>query len=286
MKTFTVKVLDCCEKSREAKEFLSTDFCNSKREEADEVCILPKVTIAILRGHEDFVSHDYVQQIVGEHWIRSDVTGDIITWNTLSYRKQLFHLFYCCLLLPFHLVFSIFLPILHCCKPGPGNSNNCFLSFLKSLCLHFTFPMNRFISGDFITHVIFIILVLLIQYNHQFDFANWDWVVVVICIGFVVQEIPSICKSVYLKIFHKDRLLIRDTYWTSINLCSVSFILISELFKLANKMMSNEHQDLMKYGYSFLGVGIALAILKIFYFVIPVRSLAITSMSIKLLIKV
>ena len=292
MQTFTVKVLSCCNSLTEAHTFLNNDLKCSKH------VVYPKVNISIKRRHEDFVAHDYVQQLMGEKWTQSEVSDDIedrLTWNTLDSKRQALYFFYCILFLPFHVLFYPFCTILKKKGTNKTDKQNSCLRFLRGLSLHFTYPVNRFISSNVISQIFFIGFLLAVRQalpsaNNHYDFLlkAVDIFVMIKCCGFLVQDCPLLFRNIISNFLYSDRLMNTDTFWCSMNVISVLSILASRMVKFAGRFLTPHvsPQDITPWGYSLLGVGVGLAITKFFFYGILFREFGPVSMSIKRLIAV
>ena len=296
-------MLDCCQSISEAHQFLNNDLkCNKN-------VVLPKVNISIKRRHEDFVAHDYVQQIMGEKWTQSlisDDDNDRLTWNTLNFPRQALYFFYCLLFFPIHVLLFPFSILFKKKSWEKSDSQNSCLRFLRGMCLHFTYPVNRFISSDVISQMLFIFFLLIVRNvlpskeNHwSFTIHAFDIFVMIKCCGFLVQECPLLARNVVSDYLYNDRLINTDTFWCTINVISLLSILFSRMVKCFGYFVVPRFaelgvlstntwtpEDITPWGYSLLGLGVGLAIAKFFYYGILFREFGPVSMSIKRLMGV
>ena len=244
LKQFTVKILNCCEKIDEAKLLMSTDT-------KTKVCRLkyPRINVAIQKYHEDFVSHDYCQQILREEWLRSQYSKKIIQWHSTGYFDQGLYVFSCVILMPFHLIlypFARFLKreseVLKDREGGntnhamPREENCCSVikNFLIETSLHFTYPINRFIA-NILSFLVFLslLVVLAIEYlpssENNFDFRlRWcDYLIIIYGFGFLGPEFSSIYKY-----FHKKRFPVPALLWPIFNATAIVCIIGSRFTKL------------------------------------------------------
>ena len=257
LKQFTVKLLNCCEKIDEAKLLMSTDTTRKD-------CRLkyPRINVAIQTYHEDFVSHDYCQQILREEWLRSEYSDKIIQWHSTGIFDQGMYVLSCLILMPFHILFypcSVFLvkrkseacEDSEACKDSEAidskvKEDNCsaITNFLKETSHHFTYPINRFIAT--ILNFLFflsLLVVLALKYlpssSNKFNFELvWcDYLIIVYGFGFLGPELSSIYKY-----FHKNTYPVPALLWPIFNSIALVCIIGSRFTKFYGSM-SVDYKD-------------------------------------------
>ena len=144
----------------------------------------PRLEIAVADQHDEFVGHDYCQQILRQKWLTSDVTGEIIPWHSSKlYEKIIYSL--CCI--PFSvLAIPIYIiGVLFCggytntqekakqeqTYPDFDTEQNslcCGLNTLRRAYYHFSFPINRFIAHT-MSHFFFLIILVINSENPNDD---------------------------------------------------------------------------------------------------------------------
>ena len=105
-KEFIVKMMDCCENSEEALLFMLHDYKIDHYFEESLINQMqyPRLEIAVTDKHEEFVGHDYCQQILTQAWLRSDVTRDIIQWSSSKMTVKMLYCLSCFIMYPVHIL--------------------------------------------------------------------------------------------------------------------------------------------------------------------------------------
>ena len=239
-KEFIVKLLDCCENSEEARIFLLHDYkINHYFTDAlINDMPYPRLEIAVADKHEEFVGHDYCQQILRQEWLQSDVTGDIIQWHSSKMHEKMFYYVLCVCLYPVHIL--AYLPAMFMggyekkdrhrriqIKEELQNDEEtplcCGLDFLKKSYLHLSFPINRYIATT-ISHLIFFVLLFLCSENpwdddKKIDLDWYDVCISVWSLGFLAIEVKEFTKRYKGKNF---------SFWNSFSMLLYSILLASQ----------------------------------------------------------
>ena len=249
----------------------------------------------------------------------SQETGKIIQWNSASFVDVILYGISCFFLLPFHILLY---PFTYCgFSPSKTEEEpNICLNFIYELGLHFTYPVNRFV-GEFISYICFLILCFIASYldlevrnnklircdkddeNNEVELAefpiNWaDWLILIMSIGYIARTLWTIFKYIIDSWVFNKRYDITVKFWTYFHLIASSLIAVSVLIKIGahpyfhgktcdlEKEDRKYHNRLLQCIFCFLGVGLFLVIVRIFFFFSLHRRLGPISLIIKRVAKV
>ena len=239
-KEFIVKMLDCCENSEEAQLFLLHDY---KIDHYFTDALInempyPRLEIAVADKHEEFVGHDYCQQILTQAWLRSDATGDIIQWQSSNMTVKMLYCLSCFIMYPVHIL--AYIPVMvmggypkredrlkqTLIQEGQPNDKEpslcCGLNFLRQSYLHLSFPINRYIANT----ISYLILLILLIYSSEdpwdedksIDLDWYDVCIPIWSLGFLCFEIKQFRKRYKGKNF---------SFWNFYNIVLYLILLVS-----------------------------------------------------------
>eukprot|EP00092_Neocalanus_flemingeri_P103120 GFUD01131922.1.p1 GENE.GFUD01131922.1~~GFUD01131922.1.p1 ORF type:complete len:840 (+),score=155.46 GFUD01131922.1:47-2566(+) len=299
-KEFIVKMLDRCENCSEARLFLLQDykidhyFTDAMIDEMP----YPRIEVAVADKHEEFVAHDYCQQILREKWLQSDVTGEIMQWHSSKMYEKVFYFIDCVLLYPLHIL--MYIPTVFCGgypknkegyqrqKTPEGDMEEetqfcCGLKLIRQSWLHLSFPINRFIANT-ISHLLFLIIIVLNSENpededRKIDPDWYDFGIIVMAVGFLATECRDLWKrfkgknfsfwnffgiSLYLILLGSKATIVIGYVLG----CGELDIPVGRILQDCKLDTPDEHgrNSPVVVGYSFLGIGITMSFIKLIYF--------------------
>ena len=308
-KDFIIRMLNCCKDLEEARLVIQHDFkVNHYFNDAlIRNMTYPRLEIAELENHEEFVGHDFCQQILREQWLKSDVIGKSIQWNSTSVKDKILYCLSCVLLMPFH-IFAYILT-LFCGGYEPykhrNNQEKCcfFVNYAKQTWLHLSYPINRFIADTF-THILFLIFLVVASENPNDDpqELDIDWYQVAVplmALGFLVTELREFSRRFDGKNFR---------FWNVFEIVCYLILIGSDWVKIIGFMMECKEDEKTqdprlwfgckkdiphKYGkksavavgYSMFGVGLTLCFSKLIYFCQIFHTIGPIAISIKRITK-
>ena len=60
----------------------------------------PRIEAAIRTNNVEFVAHDFCQQVLGEKLVKSDLTGEILYWNSANWWDKSIYIVFCLIMMP------------------------------------------------------------------------------------------------------------------------------------------------------------------------------------------
>ena len=155
-----------------------------------------------------YCSHEWCQQVLREDWLRSDVTGKTIQWNSTNTTDQILYFISCCLLFPLHILLYPVTILLFKSELKTQSRHGC-LNFLLEIGLHFTYPSNRFLSKG-ISFLLYLGLLMAyfatpllgFGFKKETEQLAFDIVVIIFSGSYLLTSLIKFCKCFRKMSFH------------------------------------------------------------------------------------
>ena len=137
-------LLDTCETIDDARTILEWDG-DSSVGFRDHFTKYPRIEDALECGLEEFIGHDYCQQILGEDWISSRETSNTIQKQRTNIIDIVLYGLSSLLFLPLHLTGCLYSKLRRTCYTGGSAGDSC-NNILKEHVFHLAYPYNRYVT--------------------------------------------------------------------------------------------------------------------------------------------
>ena len=193
-KKFVVEMLDLCKTTEEADMILSIDL---NQKSTSTICY-PRLEAAISTANTEFVSHDFCQQALQKRWLTSDLTGNILPWNSASRVDKLFYVVSCVVLMPVHFLtkslqdvyfhFRTEVNPIDVEDQRKNSQSSCFESF-------FSFPFHRFMAHA--TSSLFFLAIMIAQAlkpDKSSSIIEWCFPIIILfyAVSYLVHDLTRI----------------------------------------------------------------------------------------------
>eukprot|EP00092_Neocalanus_flemingeri_P006843 GFUD01007388.1.p1 GENE.GFUD01007388.1~~GFUD01007388.1.p1 ORF type:complete len:851 (-),score=173.68 GFUD01007388.1:141-2651(-) len=263
---FAVDMLDLCKTTDEAALFLSTAFKKETyfTETHIERMAHPRLEVAIVTRNIEFVAHDFCQQILRDKLMQSEETGELLPWNSTTFLDKGVYIISCIFLLPIFIVCKVVIDISMCCRPtsdsvgeDPENNENNEGVHRKNASrffTFFTFPQNRFIAQS-ISLLVFLGFLITTVLEETIRFR---WVIITFSLSHLLRDIGRFRESVKRKSFR---------FWDFYSMVTDVLLVSGASLAIVSTEISSDElkHDLRQTEACLTGIGVTLAITKLFY---------------------
>ena len=147
-----VNLLDTCEKIDDARTLLEWGTADHQgvtqrvTQRVTHFTKYPRIEDALSYGLENFIGHDFCQQILGEEWVSSRETSSSIVKHTYNILDFIISGISSLIFLPLHILGCIYFKLKKLCKKENLSSQSCH-KVVKEHVFYLAYPRNRYVTN-------------------------------------------------------------------------------------------------------------------------------------------